>query len=132
MCKNCKTLQFKLIIQVTVHVNLGFSMPRFRCKTTKKKIVMKRKKMMPSSHRRGNVTSVVALQRRRPLDKKAALKSKIQDILNGRLRFVIRKVPVRTKTSSTADRTTFNVEEEARVTSPPSVLRNTEDTKKDR
>ncbi|XP_074546061.1 coiled-coil domain-containing protein 80 [Halichoeres trimaculatus] len=67
-----------------------------RCKTTKKKIVGKKKmkrKMVPSSQRRGNVTSIVPLQRKPLLDKKAALKSKIQDILSGRSRFVIRKAP---------------------------------------
>lgn len=104
---------------------------QFRCKTTKKKIVIKRKKMTPSPQRRGNVTSVVALQRRRPLDKKAALKSKIQDILSGRSRFVIRKVPVRTKTLSTDGRATSNAQEKARVTSPPSVSRSNEEIKKD-
>ncbi|XP_032425627.1 coiled-coil domain-containing protein 80 [Xiphophorus hellerii] len=67
-----------------------------RCKTTKKKVVMKRKKKMKkmvlSPQRAGDVTSVVASQRQ-PLDKKAALRSKIQDILNGKSRFVIRKTP---------------------------------------
>ncbi|MED6280077.1 hypothetical protein CHARACLAT_007191, partial [Characodon lateralis] len=64
------------------------------CKTTKKKVVVKRKKIMKktvlTSQRARNVT--VASQRQ-PLDKKAALMSKIQDILNGRSRFVIRKKP---------------------------------------
>ncbi|XP_029372217.1 coiled-coil domain-containing protein 80 [Echeneis naucrates] len=64
-----------------------------RCKTIKKKVVVKRKKsMVLSPQRQRNVTSVVPLQRKPPLDKKAALKSKIQDILSGRSRFVIRKV----------------------------------------
>ncbi|XP_027881053.1 coiled-coil domain-containing protein 80 [Xiphophorus couchianus] len=67
-----------------------------RCKTTKKRVVMKRKKKMKkmvlSPQRAGDVTSVVASQRQ-PLDKKAALRSKIQDILNGKSRFVIRKTP---------------------------------------
>nr|XP_015796375.2 coiled-coil domain-containing protein 80 [Nothobranchius furzeri] len=65
-----------------------------RCKTAKKKVVVKRKKvmkkMMPNSQMEGNVTSVPVLQKK-PLDKKAVLKSKIQDILSGRSRFVIRK-----------------------------------------
>ncbi|XP_044000116.1 coiled-coil domain-containing protein 80 [Gambusia affinis] len=67
-----------------------------RCKTSKKKVVMKRKKKMKkvvlSPQRAGDVTLVVASQRQ-PLDKKAALRSKIQEILNGRSRFVIRKTP---------------------------------------
>ncbi|KAM4720511.1 coiled-coil domain-containing protein 80 [Anableps anableps] len=67
-----------------------------RCKTTKKKVVVKRKKMMKkmvlTPQRPGNMTSVMASQRQ-PLDKKAALMSKIQDILNGKSRFVIRKKP---------------------------------------
>lgn len=48
--------------------------------------------MVLSPQRAGDVTSVVASQRQ-PLDKKAALRSKIQDILNGKSRFVIRKTP---------------------------------------
>ncbi|XP_072311462.1 coiled-coil domain-containing protein 80 isoform X2 [Eucyclogobius newberryi] len=68
--------------------------PNMRCKI-KKKVVMKRKKMKTkmvlSSQRRGNVTSVIAPQRKAVLDRKEALKSKIQDILSGRSRFVIRK-----------------------------------------
>lgn len=54
---------------------------------------MKRKKMMKkkvlSPQRAGTLTSVIASQRQ-PLDKKTVLKSKIQDILNGKSRFVIR------------------------------------------
>ncbi|KAJ0057298.1 hypothetical protein NL108_002251, partial [Boleophthalmus pectinirostris] len=69
--------------------------PNMRCKLTKKKVVRKRKriktKMVLSSQRRGNVTSVAAPKRKMVLDKKEALKSKIQDILNGYYRFVIRK-----------------------------------------
>ncbi|KAM4528367.1 coiled-coil domain-containing protein 80 isoform 2-T3 [Odontesthes bonariensis] len=87
-----------------------------RCKTTKKKLVVKRKKMMKkmvlSSQRGGNVTSVLVTQRKPLLDKKAALKSKIQDILNGRSRFVIRKVPAgskRGKESSSNDLATSKV-----------------------
>uniref|UniRef100_A0A8C7XKT4 Coiled-coil domain containing 80 like 2 n=1 Tax=Oryzias sinensis TaxID=183150 RepID=A0A8C7XKT4_9TELE len=68
-----------------------------RCKSIKKKLVVKRKKMRKKivmlPHTRGNITSVVTLQRKGPVDKKAALKNKIQDILNGRSRFVIRKEP---------------------------------------
>ncbi|KAJ0015395.1 hypothetical protein NQD34_009015 [Periophthalmus magnuspinnatus] len=68
--------------------------PNMRCKITKKKVVKRKKiktKNVLSSQRRGNVTSVVAPQRKTVLDKKEALKSKIRDILNGRSRFVIRK-----------------------------------------
>lgn len=105
-------------------------MPCFRCKTTKKKIVKKRKKMTLSPQRRGNVTSVVALQRRPALDKKAALRSKIRDILSGRLRFVIRKPSTMRKPSSNND--PIKVQEKTRVTSPPSVSRSNEEVKKNR
>lgn len=54
------------------------------------------KKIVLSPHTRGNITSVVTLQRKGPVDKKVALKSKIQDILNGRSRFVIWKKPAET------------------------------------
>ncbi|GLD55233.1 coiled-coil domain-containing protein 80-like protein [Lates japonicus] len=111
-----------------------------RCKTTKKKVVVKRKKMKKkmvlSPQRRGNVTSVVALQRQPPLDKKAALRSRIQDILSGRLRFVIRKVPAvgstRGKDSSGGGRTTSNRQEKEKAHSPPPVSRSNEEVKKDR
>ncbi|XP_070781139.1 coiled-coil domain-containing protein 80 [Enoplosus armatus] len=103
-----------------------------RCKTTKKVLVTRKKmkkKMVLSPQRRGNVTSVVA-QRKPPLDKKAALKSKIQDILSGRSRFVIRKVPAvgstRGKDSSNGGRATSNGQE--KVHGPPSVS----EVKKDR
>ncbi|XP_076614724.1 coiled-coil domain-containing protein 80 [Chaetodon auriga] len=109
-----------------------------RCKTTKKKVVVTRKKMKKkmvlSPQRRGNVTSVVALQRKIPLDKKAALKSKIQDILSGRSRFVIRKVPAvgstRGKDSSSGGQATSDRQE--KVHSPPSVLKSGEEVKKNR
>lgn len=88
-----------------------------------------KKKVVLSPQRRGNVTSVVALQRKNPLDKKAALKSKIQDILSGRSRFVIRKVPAvgstRGKDSSTSDR-------QEKEHGPPSVPKSSEDVKKNR
>ncbi|XP_029024789.1 coiled-coil domain-containing protein 80 [Betta splendens] len=67
-----------------------------RCKVTKKRIVKKKKikkKMVLSSQRQGNVTSVETLHRKAALNKKDVLKTKIQDILSGRSRFVIRKVP---------------------------------------
>ncbi len=110
----------------------------FRCKTTKKKVVVTRKKMKKkmvlSPQRQGNVTSVVALQRKSPQDKKAALKTKIQDILSGRSRFVIRKAPAvgstRGKDSSSGGRATSNGQE--KVHSPPSVSKSNEEVKKDR
>lgn len=69
----------------------------FRCSPAKKKVVVMRKRqrkkiMMPSPHARGNSSSVLALQRKPALDKKTAVKSRIQEILTGRSRFVIRKV----------------------------------------
>ncbi|XP_056146422.1 coiled-coil domain-containing protein 80 [Lampris incognitus] len=90
----------------------------FRCKFTKKKVVVKKKKIKKivlSSQRQGNVTSKVAVQRKPVLNKKAALKTKIQDILSGRARFVIRKTPnagstggknssISTSTSNTQDK----------------------------
>lgn len=101
-----------------------------RCKTTKKKIVKKRKKMTLSPQRRGNVTSMVPLQRRPPLDKKAALRSKIQDILSGRSRFVIRKPSTMRKPSSNNDPINSKVQEKTRVSSLPSVSRSNEEVKK--
>ncbi|XP_059214188.1 coiled-coil domain-containing protein 80 [Centropristis striata] len=98
-----------------------------RCKTFKKKLVKRKKmkkKIVLSPQRRGNVTSVVALQRKPLLDKKAALKSKIQDILSGRSRFVIRKVP------ASGGRATSTGQE--RESSLPSVSKSNGDVKKDR
>lgn len=93
-----------------------------------------RKTIVLSPHRRGNATSVVALQRKPPLDKKAALKSKIQDILSGRSRFVIRKVPAvgstRGRDWSGGGRATSNRQE--RVDGLPSMPKSKEEVKKDR
>lgn len=93
-----------------------------------------KKKVVLSPQRRGNVTSVVTLQRRPPLDKKAALRSKIQDILSGRSRFVIRKAPAvgstKGKDSSGGGRGTSNGLE--RVHSPPPVSKSNEEVEKDR
>lgn len=93
-----------------------------------------KKKMVLSPQRRGNVTSVVASQRKSPLDKKAALKSKIQDILSGRSRFVIRKAPAvgstRGKDSSSGGRAAAHGRE--KVHSAPSVSNSNEEVKKDR
>lgn len=51
-----------------------------------------KKRVVLSPPRAGNVTSA-GLQTLSAAHKKAALKRRIQDILNGRSRFVIRKVP---------------------------------------
>ncbi|XP_030004347.1 coiled-coil domain-containing protein 80 isoform X1 [Sphaeramia orbicularis] len=105
----------------------------FRCKTTKKKVVVRkkmRKKILLSPQRRGNVTSVVSLQRKPLLDKKAALKSKIQDILNGRSRFVIRKVPGAGSTQgkdTSRGQDTPNGQDKEQTDSPPSVSRTNEE-----
>lgn len=64
-----------------------------KCKITKKRLKNlngAKKRRVFSLQKRGNLTSVFKTQRE-PLDKKAALKTKVQDILNGRSRFVIRK-----------------------------------------
>lgn len=104
----------------------------FRCKTAKKKVVVKRKKkIVLSSQRQGNVTSV-PIEGKAPLDKKAALKSKVQDILSGRLRFVIRKVPTRGKESSSDDQGTSKVQEKENVLSRPSVSQSNYKEKKER
>lgn len=63
-----------------------------RCKITKKRLVAKQKRIF-SSQKQRNVTSVLPSQEQ-GLDKKAAIRSKVQDILSGRNRFVIRKTPV--------------------------------------
>nr|XP_019937180.1 PREDICTED: coiled-coil domain-containing protein 80-like isoform X1 [Paralichthys olivaceus]XP_019937181.1 PREDICTED: coiled-coil domain-containing protein 80-like isoform X1 [Paralichthys olivaceus] len=110
-----------------------------RCSTAKKKVVVKRKKikkkMVLSSQRQGNVTSVVALPRN-PLDKKAALRSKIQDILSGRSRFVIRKVPAagstRGKDSNSGSRAAGNGLEKEKEHRLPSVSKSNEEVKKHR
>lgn len=93
-----------------------------------------RKKTGPSPQTQGNVTSIVASQRQPPLDKKAALKSKIQDILSGRRRFVIRKEPAvgstRGKDLTNGGQVTSNRQE--KVPSPPLVSKSSEELKKDR
>uniref|UniRef100_A0A674AJA1 Coiled-coil domain containing 80 like 2 n=1 Tax=Salmo trutta TaxID=8032 RepID=A0A674AJA1_SALTR len=68
-----------------------------KCKITKKRLMKKRvpvKKKVFSPHMQGNVTSVT---QRNTVAKKAALKSKIQDILSGRSRFIIRKTTTDSK-----------------------------------
>ncbi|XP_061554788.1 coiled-coil domain-containing protein 80 isoform X2 [Phycodurus eques] len=106
-----------------------------RCKSTKKKVVVKRKKMKKriilSPQRQSNRTSVVTLQRKPPMDKKAALKSKVQDILSGRSRFVIRKVPaVRRKESSGGG--VKQEEEKEKTHRAPDVSTRKEEVKKER
>lgn len=106
----------------------------FRCKTTKKKVVKRKKikkKMVLNPQRRGNVTSVEALQRKPALNKKAVLQTKIQDILSGRSRFVIRKVPVVGDRSSSGEATS-NGRQKEKVHNPPSVSRSNEKVKTDR
>lgn len=99
---------------------------------------MKRKKikrkLVLSAQRQGNLTSVVAAQRKPVLDKKAALKSKIQDILRGRSRFVIRKVPSAGPTTGRDSSRGGNQEQgNQRTDSPsPSLSRTSDDMKKDR
>ncbi|XP_062867968.1 coiled-coil domain-containing protein 80 [Trichomycterus rosablanca] len=79
-----------------------------KCKITKKRLIAKpnlngaKMKRVFSPQSRGNLTSVFKTQRE-PLDKKAAIRNKVQDILNGRSRFVIRKNP---SSSSTSGETT--------------------------
>ncbi|KAG7476691.1 hypothetical protein MATL_G00085600 [Megalops atlanticus] len=77
-----------------------------RCKVVKKRVVAQKrgsmKKTTFSPLRQGNFTLVP--KQRKPLDKKAALRNKVQDILSGRSRFVIRKAsagPKGTQISST-------------------------------
>lgn len=104
---------------------------KLRCKTMKKKVVKRKrmmKKMVQSPQGQGNVTSVLTSQRKH-LDKKAVLKSKIQDILNGRWRFVIRKVPVG---STKGKKLTSNDWASSKGPSPSSVPSNNEEVEKDR
>ncbi|XP_067233099.1 coiled-coil domain-containing protein 80 [Chanodichthys erythropterus] len=64
-----------------------------KCKITKKRLVMKKqgsnKRRTFSLQRQLNTTSILTQKIR--LDKKATLRNKVQDILSGRSRFVIRK-----------------------------------------
>lgn len=65
-----------------------------KCKITKKRLVVKKqgssKRRTFSPQRHANTTSIFSTQKIR-LDKKATLRNKVQDILSGRSRFVIRK-----------------------------------------
>ncbi|XP_077441436.1 coiled-coil domain-containing protein 80 [Vanacampus margaritifer] len=110
---------------------------KLRCKSTKKKMVVKRKKMKKriilSPQKQSNRTSTVTLQRKLPMDKKAALKSKIQDILSGKSRFVIRKAPAeRRKESSSAAGGGKQEEEKKNTHRPPDVATGKEEVKKER
>lgn len=64
-----------------------------KCKITKKRLVIKKqgssKRRTFSPQRQMNTTSILTQKIR--LDKKATLRNKVQDILSGRSRFVIRK-----------------------------------------
>lgn len=82
--------------------------------------------MVPSPHRAGNRTWAGPQTQPAP-DKKAALKRRIQDILNGRSRFVIRKVPA-AGSSGSGGRTPSA----GRGGAPPSPPSTTEEEKKDR
>ncbi|KAJ8394302.1 hypothetical protein AAFF_G00047090 [Aldrovandia affinis] len=79
-----------------------------KCKVIKKRVLVRKrgpaKKAPYSPQRQGNFTSVP--KQRKPLDKKAALKSQVQNILSGRSRFVIRKesAGVRGAQTSATDR----------------------------
>ncbi|KAG9265520.1 coiled-coil domain-containing protein 80-like [Astyanax mexicanus] len=71
-----------------------------RCKITKKRLVVKSStpsnkstKRIYSSQKQGNITSFFPSQRQKAPDKKEAIKNKVMDILSGRSRFVIRKLP---------------------------------------
>ncbi|XP_030626118.1 coiled-coil domain-containing protein 80 [Chanos chanos] len=79
-----------------------------KCKFTKKRLVVRKPgpvtKKSFSSQRRGNTTYTFQPQRK-PLDKKVALRNKVQDILNGRSRFVIRKTPTHGSKTSSSERT---------------------------
>ncbi|KAK2819062.1 hypothetical protein Q5P01_024623 [Channa striata] len=103
-----------------------------RCTTTKRKVVMKRKmikkKRVLSPQRQGNLTSVETL-RRPSLNKKSALKNKVQEILSGRSRFVIRKEPTARSRGATDDQATSNARTKDKVHSPPSVSRSNKEVK---
>lgn len=71
-----------------------------KCKIIKKRLVVKKppaaKRRDFSPQRLGNVT-VVSTNLRMPVDKKEALKNKVQTILSGHSRFVIRQAPAVSK-----------------------------------
>lgn len=85
-----------------------------------------KRRVVPSPRRTGNTTSAGPQTQPAP-DKKAALKRRIQDILNGRSRFVIRKVPA--AGSSRGGSRTPSAGQGGAAPSPPST---TKEEKKDR
>ncbi|XP_049595002.1 coiled-coil domain-containing protein 80 [Syngnathus scovelli] len=107
---------------------------KLRCDSTKKKVMVKRKKMKKriilSPHKQSNRTSVVTLQRKPPMDKKAALKSQIQDILNGKSRFIIWKEPAGGRKEPSAGGK--QEEEKENTQRPPHVSTGKEEVKKER
>lgn len=84
--------------------------------------------MVVSPQSGGNGTSPVASQRK-PLDKKAVVKSKIQAILNGQSRFVIRKGSAESTKGKELSRNTWGGPEGS---SPPSVPKSNEEKKADK
>ncbi|XP_052444948.1 coiled-coil domain-containing protein 80 [Carassius gibelio] len=76
-----------------------------KCKITKKRLVVKKqgsgKRRTFSPQKHVNITSIFLTQKTR-LDKKATLRNKVQDILSGRSRFVIRKATGNSKASAKA------------------------------
>ncbi|XP_057675835.1 coiled-coil domain-containing protein 80 [Corythoichthys intestinalis] len=110
---------------------------KLRCENPKKKVIVKRKKkkrVKPSPQMQSNGTSVVTLQRKSQMDKKAALKSKIQEILNGKSRFVIRRVssPRRKEPSSGSGNAGKNEKEKENTHHPPVIRKEKEEVKKER
>ncbi|XP_051907486.1 coiled-coil domain-containing protein 80 [Hippocampus zosterae] len=115
---------------------------KLRCESTKKKVVVKRKKMMKkkkiilSPQKKSNLTSEVTLQRKPRMDKKAVLKSKIQDILSGKSRFVIWKAPAGRRKEATGDGGAAGggkrEEEKKNTQRPPAVSTGKEEVKQER
>lgn len=92
--------------------------------------------MVLSPQRRDDATSVGEVQRKPLVNKKAVLKTKIQDILSGRSRFVIRKVPavgsMGGQDLTSGGQATSNGQQKEKVYSPPPVSQSNEDLKTDR
>ncbi|XP_056587623.1 coiled-coil domain-containing protein 80 [Triplophysa dalaica] len=74
-----------------------------KCKITKKRVVVKKqgstKRRIVGPKKRGNSTSIFPIHKK-PLDKKETLRNKVQDILSGRSRFVIRKTSIKPSSKS--------------------------------
>ncbi|TNM91887.1 hypothetical protein fugu_018899 [Takifugu bimaculatus] len=112
----------------TVTTKLLFDLLDLAAGGAKKKVVLRRtmkRRVVPSPRRTGNTTSAGPQTQSAP-DKKAALKRRIQDILNGRSRFVIRKVPA--AGSSRSGGRTPSAGQGGAAPSPPST---TKEEKKD-